>query len=137
MMVTLLGFSAQRRSSWLQAALRAVLLASVTLASWNCTPGDEGAGLHAAGGTDTTAMPEPGQDVYTDPMKNREPGALKTVEAVPVEGRTGPGGQPFEVARRTPDPPQGFSRQFGTITLDIALRTRTPDLSQYPCTSCH
>jgi hypothetical protein len=68
-------------------------------------------------------------------LSTREPGALRTVQSAPVHGRTGPGGRPFEVALRTPG--ALHARQFGTHTMGIALRTRTPDLSQYPCTSCH
>lgn len=66
-----------------------------------------------------------------------EPGVLGTVEAVPVDRWKGPGGRPFEVALRSAAPEAGHSRAFGTITLPIALRSRTAALSQYPCTSCH
>lgn len=67
----------------------------------------------------------------------REPGVLGAVRAAPVTGWTGPGHQPFEVALRSAAPEAGHSRQFGTITLPIALRNRSASLSQYPCTSCH
>ncbi|HSA55150.1 MAG TPA: hypothetical protein VLE53_05565 [Gemmatimonadaceae bacterium] len=66
-----------------------------------------------------------------------EPGALGTVNAAPVSGWTGPGGEPFEVAIRTRDPLSAQARRFGTITLRVSLRARAPDLGQYPCTSCH
>ena len=66
-----------------------------------------------------------------------EPGVLAAVQAVPVEHWQGPGKQPFEVALRSAAPEAGHSRQFGTITLPIALRSRTAGISQYPCTSCH
>lgn len=66
-----------------------------------------------------------------------EPGALATVHAVPVERWKGPGDKPFEVALRSAAPEAGHSRMFGTITLPIALRSRTAAISQYPCTSCH
>lgn len=66
-----------------------------------------------------------------------EPGVLATVQAVPVELWKGPGNRPFEVALRSAAPEAGHSRLFGTITLPIALRSRTAALSQYPCTSCH
>jgi hypothetical protein len=66
-----------------------------------------------------------------------EPGALATVDAVPVKGWTGPGNRPFEVARRSAAPEGGHARTFGTITLPIVLRNRVATLSQYPCTSCH
>jgi hypothetical protein len=66
---------------------------------------------------------------------NLEPGALKTVLRAPVLGWTGPGGQPFDVARRTVDREPGHARRFGSVTLQTALRVRP--LDQYPCTSCH
>ncbi|MEX2282321.1 MAG: hypothetical protein WEE89_07545 [Gemmatimonadota bacterium] len=139
MMLAYTLWSATHRSK-LARAVRAVLLFSLAATSWNCAPGDyENATdtRQATDGRDSTAPPATGQTAQDAATALLEPGALKTVDGVVVEGRTGPGGRPFEVARRTPDPPQGFSRQFGTITLDIALRTRTPDLSQYPCISCH
>lgn len=66
-----------------------------------------------------------------------QPGTLGTVRAVAVEGWTGPGGRPFEVALRTRDVESGHARRFGTITLRTTLRGPSPDLVQYPCTSCH
>jgi hypothetical protein len=66
-----------------------------------------------------------------------EPGALATVQALPVESWKGPGDRPFEIAMRTTAPEAGHTRLFGTITLPIALRNRSAGLSQYPCTSCH
>jgi hypothetical protein len=66
-----------------------------------------------------------------------EPGTLATVRAVPVEGWRGPGGRAFEVALRTRDVESGHARRFGTITLRTTLRGPSPDLVQYPCTSCH
>lgn len=66
-----------------------------------------------------------------------EPGMLGTVQAIPVKGWTGPGGKPFEVARRSAAPEAGHARQFGSITLAIALRSRAASINQYPCTSCH
>jgi hypothetical protein len=66
-----------------------------------------------------------------------EPGVLATVQAVPVVRWKGPGDRSFEVALRSAAPEAGHSRMFGTITLPIALRSRTAAISQYPCTSCH
>ena len=66
-----------------------------------------------------------------------QPGALRTVSAAPVTGWTGPGGKPFEVAIRTADPASTDARRFGTITRRNSARERSPDLGQYPCTSCH
>lgn len=66
-----------------------------------------------------------------------EPGMLATVRASPVEGWIGPGGHAFEVALRSRVRESGHARRFGTITLRTTLRGSTPDLVQYPCTSCH
>lgn len=66
-----------------------------------------------------------------------EPGALHGVATAPVIGWQGPGGQPFEVTLRTPEPAAALARKFGTITLRNSLRTRSPNVGQYPCTSCH
>lgn len=66
-----------------------------------------------------------------------EPGALSTVTADSVIRWTGPGQRPFEVARRSAASEGGHARKFGTITRSIALRVRSADLSQYPCSSCH
>lgn len=66
-----------------------------------------------------------------------EPGALATVTADSVILWTGPGERPFEVARRSTASEGGHARLFGTITRPIALRLRSADLSQYPCSSCH
>jgi cytochrome c7-like protein len=66
-----------------------------------------------------------------------EPGALASVRAAPVQGWTGPGDQPFEVALRTAEPQAGQARRFGAITLPITLRRAPAGLNQYPCTSCH
>jgi hypothetical protein len=63
-----------------------------------------------------------------------EPPALAAVESEPVVGRTGPGGQPFEVAVRTPDR-AGHDRLFGRQTFPIALRSA--ETTDYPCGSCH
>lgn len=62
------------------------------------------------------------------------PRALATVPGAPVHGRTGPGGTPFEVARRTPAE-IGHARRIGRRTFDLALRSE--ELGLYPCASCH
>jgi hypothetical protein len=67
----------------------------------------------------------------------REPGALPTVAAAPVQGWTGPGDTPFEVALRTAEQRSGHTRAFGTIAMQTSLRGSAPDLGSYPCTSCH
>ena len=63
--------------------------------------------------------------------------ARELVSAAPVTLWKGPGDRPFEVTLRTADPASALARRFGTITLRTSLRTRSPDLGQYPCTSCH
>ena len=65
------------------------------------------------------------------------PGSLTMLAAAPVTGWKGPGDRPFEVTLRTADPVSALARRFGTITLRTSLRARSPDLGQYPCTSCH
>ena len=65
------------------------------------------------------------------------PASLTMLAAAPVTGWKGPGDRPFEVTLRTADPPSALARRFGTITLRTSLRARSPDLGQYPCTSCH
>ena len=65
------------------------------------------------------------------------PASLTMLPAAPVTGWMGPGERPFEVTLRTADPVSALARRFGTITLRTSLRARTPDLGQYPCTSCH
>ncbi|MEK7379707.1 MAG: hypothetical protein AAB075_01700 [Gemmatimonadota bacterium] len=66
-----------------------------------------------------------------------EPGVLRTVHSAPVLLESDSLRRPFEVALRTEELASGHARRFGTITMRVALRTRSPDLSQYPCTSCH
>lgn len=66
-----------------------------------------------------------------------QPGQLRTVATAPVMNWTGPGGKPFEVQIRTDDALTANARRFGTITRRNSARVRSPDLSQYPCTSCH
>ena len=73
----------------------------------------------------------------SDTTDRIQPGALPTVAAVPVVGWTGPGGKPFEVEIRTGDPVSANARRFGTVTLQNAARERSPNVGQYPCTSCH
>ncbi len=77
----------------------------------------------------------------------RSPASLETEDTVPsallsipvelVEGRTGPGGRPFYVARRTASGAAHLSAQIGTETFRLGLRVREPELTQYPCASCH
>ncbi|HEU4996670.1 MAG TPA: hypothetical protein VFT29_17760 [Gemmatimonadaceae bacterium] len=93
----------------------------------------------SAATTDTARANAESRVVPPDTMRNAtlEPGALKTVSAASVSLWTGPGGRPFEVVIRTADPASAGARRFGTVTLPISLRSRTPNVGQYPCTSCH
>jgi hypothetical protein len=69
--------------------------------------------------------------------EGREPGQLATVPGETVVGRTSPNGEPFEVALRTGGDPTHLTRRFGSRAMDLGARVRTPDLGQYPCSSCH
>jgi hypothetical protein len=84
----------------------------------------------AAGGRVTVAP-------ASDTSDRIQPGQLRTAATAPVVNWTGPGGKPFEVQIRTEDPATANARRFGTITLRNSARLRSPDLGQYPCTSCH
>lgn len=99
-----------------------------------CTGRDRADGNREARDAASAAPIDPAQAARNATL---QPGALTTVPVAPVTGWTGPGGLPFEVALRTSDPGSALSRKFGTITLRTSLRTRAPDLGQYPCTSCH
>jgi hypothetical protein len=126
-------------------SLEAVLLMALT-AVLRCAPpapGDTGASERAAlhgpvvPGELADERGSPAETMKSgDTLRLSQPGMLRTVEATPVVGWTGPGGEPFEVAIRTADPTSNM-RSFGSITLRNSARTRLPDLGQYPCTSCH
>ena len=103
----------------------AILLVSAILIS--CRERQEALPTHL----NKVALPD------TSALSRSQPGALATVAAAPVTEWKGPGGKPFDVAVRTVDPVSSTSRKFGSITLRTALRARTPDIGQYPCTSCH
>jgi hypothetical protein len=114
------------------------MLAPGLVATWLLTgcvtnPPDKG-DAHDPGTPDSSALTAMAASGRQDSL---EPGALGTVRAVLVEGWTGPGGRLFEVAVRTRDVESGHARRFGTITLRTTLRGPSPDLVQYPCTSCH
>ena len=86
---------------------------------------------------DSPAVARPGVARAADTTNRIQPGQLRTVATAPVMNWTGPGGKPFEVEIRTEDPATANARRFGTITLRNSARQRSPDLGQYPCTSCH
>jgi hypothetical protein len=85
----------------------------------------------------------PGADTLRSPAESataalnatRQPGALATVAAEPVDLGTGLSNRRFEVATRTAEREGGHARRFGSATLQTTLRART--IGQYPCTSCH
>ena len=70
-------------------------------------------------------LPEPAPTVRT----------LAAVQALPVEGRTGPDGRPFEATARTSGDVSYLHRPMGAETFALALRT--VGLVHYPCSSCH
>jgi hypothetical protein len=109
------------------------MCAAVAWFSSGCHPGGEAKAVEPP----RNAVAVPIDSATAARNATREPGVLATVQAVPVKRWTGPGGKPFEVALRSAAPEAGHSRQFGTIDLAIALRSRAASISQYPCTSCH
>jgi hypothetical protein len=113
--------------------VRVLMCIAAAVMAAGCSDADRAARDHSASSVDT---------VRTDSglaaaarIANLEPGALKIVPSAPVQGWTGPGDQPFEVALRTSERESGHARRFGSVTLETALRARS--LDQYPCTSCH
>ena len=85
---------------------------------------------------------EPARTAHTDTADiavavPQDPPILGTVAADTVRGWTGPGGQPFEVTRRTQGSDAPLHRQIGTKTFALPLRTPAAMLTQYPCASCH
>jgi hypothetical protein len=79
--------------------------------------------------------PEPELPADDGQRPSQEPGALPVVRADSVHTRTGPGGQPFEVALRAREPVAGHARRIGTRTFEIALRS--DERTSFPCSSCH
>lgn len=94
-------------------------VAFVVLAVWGCAADASGSG----GVTETPAI------VLGEPRE------LSAVTSDTVYGWTGPGGRPFEVARRTAGA-SAYHRQIGRKTFALPLRV-PGNLTQYPCSSCH
>lgn len=116
-----------------------VAIAIALAVAAGCTPADQAAaGDPAMHGTapDDTAGTSAAVALALRAIQ-QEPGALRTVAAEQVEGWTGPGNLPFEVALRSAEQRSGHSRAFGTNTMQTSLRGSAQDLGQYPCTSCH
>jgi hypothetical protein len=78
------------------------------------------------------ASPDPRHEAA--PPRIATPPALAAVRGETVVGRTGPGGEPFEVAIHTSDRP-GHDRRIGRRTFEISLRG-TPSTTD-ACDSCH
>ncbi len=87
----------------------------------------------SAGQVGAVAAPDPATDGVTD-REDEAPPELAGVRSEPVVGRTGPGGEPIEVAVHTPDRP-GHERTFGMTSFRISLRGR-PSTAE-ACGSCH
>lgn len=81
---------------------------------------------------EASAIPSGETDTLT-----RQPSAVVPVPSAPVRFGVDSGRPVFSVALRTADQVSGAARRFGTVSRSIALRIRTPELVQYPCTSCH
>jgi len=105
-------------------------LVSLGLGAAGCAPEPTMEGAARDFNADTTRPAAPDRSTL-------EPGALATVTAEPAYLPPLTDERPFEVAIRTREQIGGHSRRFGTITLQVSLRSRAPNLSQYPCTSCH
>jgi len=111
------------------------------------TPGSRSvwlAGLLATAACAGTGAPEgpshgSEQAVVPDSERStvRPAPAVVPVTSAPVGFGADSGVQAFRVALRTAEQVAGPARRFGTVSRGIALRIRTPDLVQYPCTSCH
>ena len=111
-------------------ALAALCLTTAWTSSCRTPRGADGSAVEPGTDTPGTSAQSPEAGSAT-----RQPGALATVPAAPVEFWTGPGKRPFDVAARTSEREAGHTRAFGSITLQTALRARP--VGQYPCTSCH
>jgi hypothetical protein len=84
-----------------------------------------------------SAAPAAPAAAIPDSSRMLEPGELHAVVSATVQGRTGPGDQPFDIALRTVPTQLGHSRRFGMRTLDISLRSGMREPGMYPCASCH
>ena len=118
---------------------RAAAAFCVVAALWSAACGDGHRAIPDTRSSDSASMREDSVLAVLNTERNaaREPGALHGALAAPVVGFTGPGGKPFEVTLRTPDPTTAQARRFGTVTMRNSERTRAPNVGQYPCTSCH
>ena len=99
--------------------------------------------LVAAGGLALTACRQEAPDPSTRASSSfeTEDTVLRALAGIPIEpvrGRTGPGGDTFYVALRTAEGgADHLRRQIGRETFPLGLRVRSPELTHYPCSSCH
>jgi hypothetical protein len=97
--------------------------------------GDEAAGMVTlASASPPDSLPDPGGGERGSSLQHPDPPALAMLRAEPVVGRTGPGGEPFEVAVRNRERP-GQDRRIGRRSFEIALRG-SPSTTD-ACASCH
>jgi hypothetical protein len=106
-----------------------------TVAARGAVTQQEVAGPAARSQSEVAAELEAAEPVRAVELAALEPGALRSVAAEPVSGRTGPGGEAFELAARTGE--AVHARRFGNRTLELALRTGDAHLRSFPCGSCH
>lgn len=92
------------------------------------------AGCHPVQVVEHTPFDTLAADSARAPEAIPDPPDLAAVRSEPVIGRTGPGGEPFEVVVREPGR-AGQDRRFGRRIFAIALRSDQPVAS--PCSSCH
>lgn len=91
----------------------------------------------ACSGEESSAPPGRSATAASFETDDSLPSALLGIPVEEVQGRTGPGGEPFYVALRTAEGAEHLHRAIGRETFRLGLRIRTPDLVQYPCSSCH
>lgn len=112
------------------------LLFAVGFAAWVSVPACGGEAPEPGPEALPTSMPDLGIRASLE-TEDTLPSGLKTIAVEPVRGRTGPGGKTFYVALRGPGEAAYLSRRIGQRTFPLGLRVSSPDLTQYPCTSCH
>lgn len=106
------------------------------VAGVGCFPPAPGTHPAVEGGDPVQAV-APDPDTLAADQAVADPGVLGLVRSAPSQFLADSGQDGFEVALRSADQVVGHARRYGMVTRDIALRQRTPELSNYPCTSCH
>ncbi|HUG39245.1 MAG TPA: hypothetical protein VMM12_02110 [Longimicrobiales bacterium] len=113
------------------------LLLAFLIAAAGCEPADvESYAPAGLAEDDAHALPAggPAAPLAAEGPTAAEPPSLAAVRSEAVQGRTGPGGIPFEVAVRDPGL-AGHDRLIGRRTFRISLRGGGG--TEYPCGSCH